>query len=330
MIERFSDSAAAYVLLDSANTAVYKQLYRAAKAKSKLKFRVTLKNTQEEKPAPQPVTVEDEPETASPTDSAVELKTEEAEEKQQEPATPDVPPPVPSPPAAGSETTLPLRNSTFSKVYNLTDLKNAAELAGGSQDALRQQFASRIQSLIERNAGLATHMQQQQEERRALSNSTPIQLAPLESQPPAPSPPACPATGATFAVCCNSCERTIPDAHYHCATCDDGDFDLCQSCVNEGISCYSTEHWLIKRTVVNGQFIHSTTETIAPKRTAKTSEKKEPAPKPASAPAPAPRATLNPTGERWAGLVNVRTCNSCIRGTPPPRSYVYLLYINSS
>jgi next-to-BRCA1 protein 1 len=39
LIERYSDSAAAYVLLDRANASVYKQLYRAAKAKSKLKLR---------------------------------------------------------------------------------------------------------------------------------------------------------------------------------------------------------------------------------------------------------------------------------------------------
>jgi next-to-BRCA1 protein 1 len=39
--ERYSDSAACYVLLDSENHAVYKQLYRAAKAKLKLRIKAT-------------------------------------------------------------------------------------------------------------------------------------------------------------------------------------------------------------------------------------------------------------------------------------------------
>ncbi|CRG83584.1 Next to BRCA1 gene 1 protein [Talaromyces islandicus] len=40
-LERYSDSAACYVQLDSENPAVYKQLYRAAKAKLKLRIKVT-------------------------------------------------------------------------------------------------------------------------------------------------------------------------------------------------------------------------------------------------------------------------------------------------
>lgn len=41
-IDRYSDSAGSYVTLDSANPAVYKQLYRAAKAKLKLRLRATI------------------------------------------------------------------------------------------------------------------------------------------------------------------------------------------------------------------------------------------------------------------------------------------------
>lgn len=40
-IERFSDSSSAYVALDPSNTGTYKQLYRAAKAKLKLRIKVT-------------------------------------------------------------------------------------------------------------------------------------------------------------------------------------------------------------------------------------------------------------------------------------------------
>lgn len=42
IFERYSDSAASYILLDEANPSVYKQLYRAAKAKSKLRIKATV------------------------------------------------------------------------------------------------------------------------------------------------------------------------------------------------------------------------------------------------------------------------------------------------
>jgi len=41
VFERWSDSAASYIVLDSNKPAVYKQLYRAAKAKLKLRIKVT-------------------------------------------------------------------------------------------------------------------------------------------------------------------------------------------------------------------------------------------------------------------------------------------------
>ena len=42
MLERYSDSAGAYTALDPHNNQAYKTLYRAAKAKLKLRLRVTL------------------------------------------------------------------------------------------------------------------------------------------------------------------------------------------------------------------------------------------------------------------------------------------------
>lgn len=50
--ERFSDSAGEYVVLDSNNPAIYKQLYRAAKAKLKLRLKVTVRYQKEQKEAP--------------------------------------------------------------------------------------------------------------------------------------------------------------------------------------------------------------------------------------------------------------------------------------
>jgi next-to-BRCA1 protein 1 len=354
LIERYSDSAAAYVLLDRANASVYKQLYRAAKAKSKLKLRVTHKNTEEKKTAPQPVTVEDEPENASPSDSAAETKVEaesteeEATDKEQQPSTAQTPEaldPAPSLPAAGSETTLPLRSSSASTMRMPPQLVLSASppaLELPSSDALsalvnelRQKSSKEtLTSAVLEKARATVAQRQVQREAEKQAEKQANTEAPKQAEKPAPSPscntPAYPATGATFAICCNSCERTIPGPHYHCSTCDDGDFDLCQSCVDQNISCYSTTHWLIKRTVVNGQFIHSTTELICPKRPAQMSEDKQPAPKPeptkAAAPKPvvaepaakpaAPRTptsifSVTPRAPMFAS--SVRTCNSCIR-----------------
>ncbi|KAJ5857594.1 hypothetical protein N7455_008488 [Penicillium solitum] len=60
ILERYSDSAGSYVRLDCDNIAVYKQLYRAAKAKSKLRIKVTTlpsQNTSAPSPVPSEPTV---------------------------------------------------------------------------------------------------------------------------------------------------------------------------------------------------------------------------------------------------------------------------------
>ncbi|KAI1081143.1 hypothetical protein F5B20DRAFT_536967 [Whalleya microplaca] len=111
-----------------------------------------------------------------------------------------------------------------------------------------------------------------------------------------------------FTVCCNSCDRAVPDAHFHCSTCDDGDFDLCQDCVNAGVTCYGEDHWLIKRTIREGQINYSTTTHIAPK----------PAPPKPAKEIPTmelpirslERLSLAPT---WSTAYNARTCNCCVQ-----------------
>ena len=102
-----------------------------------------------------------------------------------------------------------------------------------------------------------------------------------------------PETISIYSVYCNNCQVTTSNAHYHCSTCDDGDFDLCQGCVDNGITCGGDDHWMIKRFVKDGRVINSTTETIAPKSSL--GEKKE-----ACVVSEDPVAT--------------RTCNSCISG----------------
>lgn len=105
-------------------------------------------------------------------------------------------------------------------------------------------------------------------------------------------------TANVFSVYCNHCGGAIPDEHYHCSTCDDGDFDLCQGCVDNGVLCGGEEHWMIKRFVKNGQVINSTTETIAPKPKALFSDSK----------------TTLVAPEETKIVTATRTCNSCVQG----------------
>ena len=116
-------------------------------------------------------------------------------------------------------------------------------------------------------------------------------LSPSPSLPTAPAP---------FTICCNNCDASIPDAHWHCSICDDGDFDLCPNCVDKGFVCDSDRHWLIKRTVKDNKVVNSITETIAPK----TSVKAEEANTESSEDFVAPEG--NPSRSR--------TCNSCVGG----------------
>jgi next-to-BRCA1 protein 1 len=60
ILERYSDSLASYILLESENLAVYKQLYRAAKAKLKLRIKATTK-PQEPSDTPATATAVEEP-----------------------------------------------------------------------------------------------------------------------------------------------------------------------------------------------------------------------------------------------------------------------------
>ena len=78
--------------------------------------------------------------------------------------------------------------------------------------------------------------------------------------------PSHPPPAQAFTICCNNCDSPIPNAHYHCSKCDDGDFDLCETCYNHSIRCNGDDHWLVKRGVKDGKVTSSSTETVAPKK----------------------------------------------------------------
>ncbi|SZF05853.1 unnamed protein product [Blumeria hordei] len=96
-----------------------------------------------------------------------------------------------------------------------------------------------------------------------------------------------------FTISCNNCNASIPNEHYHCSNCDDGDYDLCKACVDNGVLCQGIDHWLIKRFLKNGVIVASTTETIIPK------------------PNPLKNGLESPSDSHQ--MLQSRTCNVCVR-----------------
>lgn len=115
----------------------------------------------------------------------------------------------------------------------------------------------------------------------------------------------------SFTICCNKCQANIPNAHWHCSTCNAGDFDLCGTCIEKGVLCDSEDHWLIKRTVKDGKVVNSTTETIPPKTTKVELEQEIPA-------------ASTPQNKASEDLNLYRTCNSCVEGKATIRLDVHL------
>ncbi|OIW23627.1 hypothetical protein CONLIGDRAFT_637599 [Coniochaeta ligniaria NRRL 30616] len=292
LIERYSDSAGTYVVLDRSNMSVYKQLYRAAKAKQKLKLRVNTESSDlpHGSSGPKPATVEDEPEVPESTQPAVDTKPEQ----------PLISLSPPSRPLQDLEEALDRLESTMT-------LNEATEAMKKEQQKITRNLDILEASVNALSGGM---------NKTALYNGCELRRFPtlgsglFGAQGPMSRCPASRST-CTYAVCCNICDKTIPGAHYHCSTCDDGDFDLCQECVDQGETCKGSDHWLIKRFVKDGAFINSTTERIPPKPKA---------PKPRQEP-PAPSAPVV-QAERVVPVLqnflyqNVRTCNSCVSELP--------------
>jgi next-to-BRCA1 protein 1 len=106
----------------------------------------------------------------------------------------------------------------------------------------------------------------------------------------------------SWVVYCNNCNNAMEHEHFHCSICDNGDYDLCPSCVDNGIHCPGSGHWMVKRFVQNGAVVNSTTERVGPKV------------KPTSVPG-AFTQVIDLTGEEDTPAPT-RTCNSCVKGEP--------------
>ena len=109
-----------------------------------------------------------------------------------------------------------------------------------------------------------------------------------------------PVATAAFTICCNGCNLTIFGAHWHCSICHNGDYDLCQSCVDNGVHCGEEDHYLIRRLIEGGKIIASTTETV---------HKKTVAPKAEQLPA---YSAIETEPDTEPALT--RTCNCCVSG----------------
>lgn len=291
VFERYSDSSASFITLDSSNASVYKQLYRAAKAKGKLRLRVTMTEKATSQPElSQPTTalpdrlttrkyvhpyISDIVNEAAPSarlSTITDLKT-----ASEAPSTVSLAPTV-TKPAAESQASA-RHSQPESDFWQAPDTHEWSEATKTSfqkdtkqetQDALRA-----VQNAIARSPSnicalrRPEHLHQEAPPPRYFTTArehcraelagfqdTAVTLCSLAMRPK---------TCADFTICCNNCDGAIADAHWHCGICDDGDFDLCTDCVERGHICDNEEHWLIKRTVEDGQVVTSKTETIAPK-----------------------------------------------------------------
>lgn len=243
---------------------------------------MTLKDSDEEDKGPKPVTVEDEPETENHDFAQSKPEAPLISTAPSESAEPAKPAPEQSPVPSSLFPTL--KDLATSDMSNLDKIK--------ALDQRLEKAMSQLQLGMDKFEQTSPAAQAQAQDSQPAEPATSVYVAPKS---------------ANFAVCCNNCDRTIPDSHYHCSTCDSGDFDLCPECVEQGVTCYSAEHWLIKRFVRGDSILVSTTERIAPKPKAKEAE-------PTWAPVP-----CVPVCERASTRFNhfpTRTCNSCVQELP--------------
>ncbi|KAG9770668.1 hypothetical protein KCU88_g6567, partial [Aureobasidium melanogenum] len=256
--DRFSDSAGTYITLDSSNPAIYKQLYRAAKAKLKLRLRATVQapaKSQKGENAEKPPMIEL-PEHMKNTGINSEPRHSFLETVLSQPL--------------GNGTASSLNSFKTSCPYSLPcAIPGAFDLSQTGSDELPSKGPVKIRG----------------------SKVFSFPTLPLLDDFPS----------ASYSIDCNNCGMTVPNEHYHCGICENGDFDLCKPCVDAGVTCNGEEHWLLKRTIRNGVVVPSTTETLPPKKCPE-------------APTGSSDDTVTPvTLEQDDGE---RTCNSCISQLP--------------
>ncbi|KAF2231750.1 hypothetical protein EV356DRAFT_489744 [Viridothelium virens] len=291
--ERYSDSAGAFIVLEPGDLTVYKTLHRAAKAKLKLRLRVT------------PLPVErkmDQPNQQNIPGSFV-----------QPPPPPPVPSVAPPPPATG------LAAAHWANVppaiVSSQQSSSLAPTPSPSQNR-RTPAGVRFQGVNFNGQDTASRARQARQQFFAeLSNISQKRDLALRLKEAAPSVPQ--VSAGAWSVYCNECDKPMTDEHFHCSICDDGDYDLCPECVSAGKVCPGANHWLIKRTLKDGRVVNSVTEKVAPKLRAQLQTEKEQEKEMPGAFTEEPKTVLvsqaEPAFQLMPKCVPTRTCNSCVK-----------------
>ncbi|CAK1357555.1 hypothetical protein CB0940_07718 [Cercospora beticola] len=233
VLERFSDSAGGYITLDQSNPQVFKTLIRAAKAKGKLRLKATVSplETPQEKEA---VEVKVAPKQMDPV--IVRSSMQPAQVLRSIRSQPNQ---APQP----RESVSLDQRSIGSGIFQFRDALNSQQTLVGNEAPVPRPF-------LDQSAFL-NHL-------AAPAMSQKLPLRPRESVDSAKRP-----HRDDYSVYCNICGVATPDVHYHCSICDDGDYDLCQGCVDSGNACPGEGHWLIKRFSKNGAYVNSTTTRLS-------------------------------------------------------------------
>lgn len=263
VFERYSDSAGAYVTLDSDKPQIYKTLFRAAKAKLKLRLKATIPGDQFELPTPAPPATFQE--TARPLPQHGSLHRLSAETLAPQAIAP-VSPAIARSPSSNVSAPKPDSVSPVSPPQPETVVKELPHSFTARQSTFCVS-SFQLNDLLTRQSGffndLANASQQDVDLAFHKSAKNDMDLAFR------PKPSVC----SSWVVYCNNCNQPMEDEHFHCGICDGGDYDLCPACVDSGIHCSGAGHWMVKRFVKDGCVINSTTERIAAKT--KTEEPKE-------------------------------------------------------
>ena len=281
LFERFSDSAGAFIELDSNNPQVWKQLHRAAKAKLRLRIRATYLSGDGRKP--QLAAAESTPTLAM--DPVIALSNNA-------PSTVTAPPAPSSPPASEPRIQLPSRQkpvqvhtapasnpslldmdvpmgrSAISPPPKMPEMQRRPYIQKFQGSSVR--VCPRLENLVDGfgcqdrhdEAPVPAEFSEHTNGDILWSHYYDVPYLPLTRPPGTP--------GQSFSICCNKCDASIRGPHWHCSICDNGDFDLCQSCFDQGIRCDNldtvNDHWLIQRSIKNGKVVTSDTERYTPKK----------------------------------------------------------------
>lgn len=242
IFERYSDSANGYVILDPTNPTVFKTLVRAAKAKLKLRLRANVS-------------------LSSKDQENTESKRESAED-----VIPKLSGSSTSMRAAGRPVVVPIRGSTAFDQRSVgpgifqfrepVSTEKKPEVGETDEAPVPHPFVASSKGKLVCSMPVAQMLTSPDFFGELAAHGKEHELALRAKEAP---------RAPTWSVYCNECDIAMNNIHFHCSLCEDGDYDLCQSCVANGKLCRGEGHWLIKRSIVDGNIVASTTERLPPK-----------------------------------------------------------------